>query len=205
MVHIHGVPILQHLINILPSSIDEVIIVTGYKAEVIQEYFSKHSFDKSIVLLTGDAHLGNWRSLKKAERALESNEKFLLLCGDDMHDKNSLQKLVDIGEESVLAFKHAEPSRFGVVFPNKENYLEDFQEKPENPTSNLISTGVYVLNSDFLKEADPEAVNGEQRLTDVVKEYLKKKKIKVVDSAGWQPIGNPEEFIAAHESPLFDY
>ena len=58
-----------------------------------------------------------------------------------------------------------EASRFGIMNTDDEGRIVEFEEKPENPKSNLASMGIYIFNWDILKkyliedEADPNSSN----------------------------------------------
>ena len=50
-----------------------------------------------------------------------------------------------------------EASRFGITVTDEQNRIIDFQEKPQEPKSNLASMGIYVFSTAFLRrylEAD---------------------------------------------------
>ena len=46
-----------------------------------------------------------------------------------------------------------EASRFGIMNTDDEGRVVEFEEKPENPKSNLASMGIYIFNWKTLKEA----------------------------------------------------
>ena len=46
-----------------------------------------------------------------------------------------------------------EAKRFGIVITDEHKKIQDFEEKPENPRSNLASMGIYIFNWKTLKEA----------------------------------------------------
>lgn len=46
-----------------------------------------------------------------------------------------------------------EASRFGIVITDDNNRITEFEEKPDNPRSNLASMGIYIFSWDTLKEA----------------------------------------------------
>ena len=46
-----------------------------------------------------------------------------------------------------------EASRFGIAITDDNNEILKFEEKPENPTSNLASMGIYIFNWSILKNA----------------------------------------------------
>ena len=46
-----------------------------------------------------------------------------------------------------------EARRFGIVIADENRKIQDFEEKPEKPRSNLASMGIYIFNWETLKEA----------------------------------------------------
>lgn len=46
-----------------------------------------------------------------------------------------------------------EASRFGIVITDDNNRINEFEEKPENPRSNLASMGIYIFSWPVLREA----------------------------------------------------
>ncbi|MCC7570761.1 nucleotidyltransferase family protein [Candidatus Micrarchaeota archaeon] len=69
--------------------------------------------------------------------------------------KVSTVALFDVGDKDLA-------KKYGVVSIDKDNKITDFQEKPENPNSTLISTAIYMFNphdfqmiDDYLKQGNP--------------------------------------------------
>ena len=46
-----------------------------------------------------------------------------------------------------------EASRFGIVVTDETYRITEFEEKPEHPSSNLASMGIYIFSWPVLKEA----------------------------------------------------
>ena len=46
-----------------------------------------------------------------------------------------------------------EASRFGIVVADENGQIKEFEEKPEHPSSNLASMGIYIFSWDVLREA----------------------------------------------------
>ena len=46
-----------------------------------------------------------------------------------------------------------EASRFGIMVTDESNRITEFEEKPEHPSSNLASMGIYIFSWPVLKEA----------------------------------------------------
>ena len=60
------------------------------------------------------------------------------------------------GEEITIAAMQVpmeEAKRFVIVITDEHKKIQDFEEKPENPRSNLASMGIYIFNWKTLKEA----------------------------------------------------
>ena len=54
-----------------------------------------------------------------------------------------------------------EASRFGIMNTDDEGRIVEFEEKPENPKSNLASMGIYIFNWKLLRKmllADMEKI-----------------------------------------------
>lgn len=198
MLPIHGKPILERIINILPREIEEIILIIGYQKEKITNYFGDSFNNRKIKYIVQEKAEGTWKALKLAERFLEGEDKFLLLNADDLHSEKSLQELIN-EKNAILAYEHQNPERFGVLEIDSENNLLNVEEKPEKPKTNLVAVGVYVLEYKFLKFPDPEPVNGEYYLTPNLMQFAQKEKVKVIKSKEWIPIGNPTDYINAHD------
>ena len=54
---------------------------------------------------------------------------------------------------AVMPVPQEEASRFGIVVTDEKGHITEFQEKPEEPKSNLASMGIYIFNWNCLKEA----------------------------------------------------
>lgn len=83
----------------------------------------------------------------------------LILSGDHIY-KMDYEVMLDFHKESGAEVTIAsmpvpleEASRFGIVIADDKKKITDFEEKPENPRSNLASMGIYIFNWKTLKEA----------------------------------------------------
>lgn len=86
-------------------------------------------------------------------------EYVLILSGDHIY-KMDYEVMLDFhkanGAEVTLAVMPVpleEAKRFGIVITDENRKIVDFEEKPENPRSNLASMGIYIFNWKTLKEA----------------------------------------------------
>ena len=194
LIPILGKPILGHIIDSLPSAIDELIIVVGYKAEKIKEYINENYPDRSVVFVEQTETLGTGHALSLCKDVLEGN--FLVMPGDDLHGKKALEEIVTTSTGLVVSTSE-HPERFGVVVTNEDGTVKEILEKPTNPPSNVVSTGVMVLTKDVFSYPQHRQPNGEYYLTEAFTEYAKTHPVTTVLQSTWIPLGYPEDILKA--------
>lgn len=83
----------------------------------------------------------------------------LILSGDHIY-KMDYEVMLDYHKEhhadvtiAAMPVPMEEASRFGIVVADSDGQIEEFQEKPSEPKSNLASMGIYIFSWKVLKEA----------------------------------------------------
>ena len=83
----------------------------------------------------------------------------LILSGDHIY-KMDYEVMLDFHKENhadvtiaTMPVPLEEASRFGIVITDEENRIQEFEEKPAQPRSNLASMGIYIFSWKALKEA----------------------------------------------------
>ena len=86
-------------------------------------------------------------------------EYVLILSGDHIYKMN-YEVMLDFHKENnadvtiaAMPVPWEEASRFGLVITDGNKQIQEFEEKPENPRSNLASMGIYIFNWSVLREA----------------------------------------------------
>lgn len=193
LLRINGKPILEHIVSRLPDTIHEIILVVGYLGDKIRDYCGSEFLGKKVSYVEQEEKSGTYHALKLCEPLVVKGEKFLVLYADDIHGKNGIENCLQC-ERAILVKEVEDPRRFGVVRLNMDSSIGEIIEKPENPPSNLVSTGVLLLDSnifDYEADANP---NGEYYLTDALSEMIKDgHKVFAVKSSMWLPVGYPED------------
>lgn len=132
-----------------------------------------------------------------------------LILGDNIFHGTDLDELLKEAKNQkegavVMGYHVKDPERFGVVEFNSEEEVLSIEEKPENPKSNYAVVGLYFYDNkviDIAKNLAP-SYRGEKEITDVNKEYLKQKKLKVkIMGRGfaWLDTGTPESLTEASQ------
>lgn len=86
-------------------------------------------------------------------------EYVLILSGDHIY-KMDYEVMLDFHKENnadvtlaAMPVPIEEANRFGIVITDDKNCIQDFEEKPENPRSNLASMGIYIFTWSVLRDA----------------------------------------------------
>ena len=191
LVKILGKPLLEHIFDVLPDEIDEIILVVGYLAGQIKSYFGEKFGKFQIKYVVQSEKLGTAHALWLC-RDLLAGERFLMLYADDLQSKKDIEKCLKY-PLAILAKEVANPERFGVIITGEKDNILDLVEKPEFFVSNLASTGVKVLDSRIFNYPARKHENGEYYITDSVARLAKEHEVKVVRANFWLPIGYPED------------
>jgi len=200
MLKIIGRPILEHILSGLPSEIDEVILVVGYLKESITNHFGNQFGRLKITYIEQDQKIGTYKALELCKDKIKDGEKFLMLYADDLHGPEGLKECVTCGQYALLVYEAENPSRFGVVETDADSMVVGVEEKPENPKTNLVSTGVMVLDKNIFNFPARQHKNGEYYLTDSIEQMIEAGyKFKAIRSSSWIPIGYPEDLAKAEK------
>jgi glucose-1-phosphate thymidylyltransferase len=203
MLPVANKPILDHIFNAIKrTGIDEIILVVGYKKEVIMDYFKDFKGVK-ITYITQDKQLGTAHALLQAKNMI--NESFIVLAGDNIIDNKCIQKLIhDESEYSILVKEHSQPSKYGVVFLENQN-LKELVEKPKEEIGKFISTGIYKFPSYVFKKISQLNKIGVHDLSSAVQSFLKDGTTFSVDIAdSWMDVVYPWDLIKVNEIMLHD-
>ncbi|MFT7615725.1 MAG: glucose-1-phosphate thymidylyltransferase [Candidatus Woesearchaeota archaeon] len=191
-------PMISFPINTLKQSgIKDIVIV------VLPEH--KQLFETIIgdgSLFGVDIHYVLQHDAKGTAQALSLVKKYtkdniMVVCNGD----NIFEAKIDLSTFTtgahLIVREDATPEKFGVVSVN-ENQVTQIEEKPTNPTSKLIVTGMYAVDSTvFDKIATIQtSLRGELEITDVFKQYIAEKKCTYTKVEGfWSDAGTFESLL----------
>src|SRR5262245_37120174 len=189
LVQICGMPIIEHVTRSLPKSVDELIIVVKYKGEQIVEFCGTAFCDLPVHYVWQGNDRGTAAALRDAR--LKLRDHFLVVLADDLLERRDLEQLIEY-EHGVLAARHSEPTRFGVISLKEDGTLANIDENPPIPKSNLVSTGVMRLTKRIFNYSLVEK-NGELILPPMVTALAQEIPVKVVVASFWHPVGRPDD------------
>ena len=196
LVTVAGKTLLDHIVEALPSAVEELIIVTGHLEEQIKKYCGDEFHGRKVTYIHQAEQKGTAHALWLCKNELK--DRFLFMFADDLHGADDIARATSY-TRSMLTLTTDTPERFGIVVRNPDGTLASIIEKPKHPPSNLASTGVMVLDENIFDFELKTEKNGEYYLTDVIQEYAKQYPIAVVEQNLWIPIGYPEDVVAAEK------
>jgi len=115
-----------------------------------------------------------------------ADEKVALILADNVFFGQGftpvLSEASSLKEGAVIfGYYVKNPEEFGVVEFDKNGKVISLEEKPNNPKSNYAIPGLYFCDEDVVdiaKGLEPSP-RGEIEITDLLKEYLKKEKLRI--------------------------
>lgn len=161
------------LSNASNSNIPNIGILTQYKPLVLNNHIgvgAPWDYDRNdggLRLLSPFTSQdgGNWYTgtanaiFENIDYIDEVNPEYVLVLSGDHIYKMNYNDLLDehIEKEAdvtlaVMEVPWDEASRFGIVNVDKDNKIEKFDEKPENPKNNMASMGIYIFEWDLLRK-----------------------------------------------------
>ncbi|WP_442595669.1 glucose-1-phosphate adenylyltransferase [Neobacillus sp. D3-1R] len=228
------------LSNCTNSGIDTVGVLTQYQPLLLNSYIGIGSawdldrMDGGVTVLppysessdvkwytgTASAIFQNMNYLQQYEP-----EYVLILSGDHIYKMNyefmldyHIEKEADV-TISVIEVPWVEANRFGIMNTDEALRITEFEEKPDEPKSNLASMGIYIFRWEVLKEYlerdDQNPVSSHDFGKDVIPLLLKEqKKMFAYPFKGyWKDVGTVQSLWEANmdlldedcELNLFDY
>ena len=120
-----------------------------------------------------------------------SGDPICVILADNIIEDN-IKKAVDDFKSNpvgavIFGTEVEHPEHYGVINTDSNGNVVEIEEKPKNPQSNLIATGLYLYDStvwEFIKQLTPSA-RGELEITDVNNHYLKKNQLTMRKLEGW--------------------
>lgn len=200
MVKVKGTPILESIVRgLVTNGIEEILIVIGYRKEVIIDYFGDGSdFDCRIEYIEQVVQDGTGRVVELA-KDFAGSDPFILSYGDILVPAESYSPLADFSHvDGKLTVKVDEDVRKGGAVFIEDGMVTNLIEKPKDnePTSPYYNAGIYSFSPQIFDytaklELSPR---GEYELTDAIKAQVTDGlRIAAVELEGdWADVRDPE-------------
>ncbi len=213
LLHLKDRPMISHIVDCLPKDV-EITVSTNAVFQQAFEDWRQNYLDRSIDIFVEDSLDEQFKKGALGATALVIQNKniqddLLLIAGDNyfgFHMPDFLNQFK--GRPLLAAYDISDlkkASKFGVVVA-KGGHVIEFQEKPENPKSTLVSTGCFLFPQKNLADIIYYAQENNDDLGGVF-EYLiqKGESIDVFSfDQPWFDVGSFEGYLSANKDLLAD-
>ena len=172
-------PIIYYAIEqLVNANITEILIVTGvdHMGDMVNTLGSGKEFGCEFTYKVQDEAGGIAQAVGLGEKFSEG-DKFVAILGDNLFGEDISIYIDEYKKQKtgarVLLKEVDNPRRFGVA-EIVDNKIKEIKEKPKNPKSKYVVTGVYMYDREafeIIKGLMPSA-RGELEITDVNNKYV---------------------------------
>jgi glucose-1-phosphate adenylyltransferase len=211
------------LSNMSNSHIQKVAVLTQYNAWSLNEHLSSskwwdfgrkqgglYVFTPSITSDNGFWYRGTADAIHQNIGFLKSShEPYVVIATGDAVYKLDYNKVltqhVDKQADITIVCKElsedSDVTRFGVVQIDDDGRITDFEEKPDEASNRLVSTGIYVIRRRLLIELIEKCVAQDRYdlVNDVILKYKKSKRIySYIMEEYWRNISTVEDYFSTN-------
>jgi len=194
LIRVGKLPMAEYpLLKMIEAGIKDLMVVSGGEnfAAVVKYFGSGKKWNVSIVHAIQDEAGGIAQALWLA-RHFADKEKLLVVLGDNLFSMNLADTVrefehQDLYRSQVYVTHSDTPERFGVVINDENGNPCDIVEKPLQPPTNIVQTGIYLYDSSVFRiiQGLEPSHRKELEITDVNRHYLKHGLMRLVKMNGW--------------------
>ena len=202
LVEVNDTPLIEDVFdNLIDAGADDLVVVVGYKAEQIIDYFGDTYRDVPITYAHQREQLGLAHAILQAEPHIDGD--FMLMLGDNIFRGNlgdvTNRQQEDRADAAFLVEEvpYEEASRYGVLDTNEYGEVVEVVGKPDDPPSNLVMTGFYTFTPAIFHACHlvQPSDRGEYELPDAIDLLIQSgRTIDAIRLDGWRiDVGYPED------------
>jgi dTDP-glucose pyrophosphorylase len=208
MLRVDGRPLLSHVIERMEEAgVRQVLVVTGYRAELVEEYFGEHPPARAGISYRLQQPQNGTGSAALLGREFAATDPVLMTFGDILVASQIYRDLAGglDGAEAVLALKEVDdPYQGAAVYTEGERVTRIIEKPPQGTsTTRWNNAGIFACRASIFTELErvPLSARGEYELTDAIHQLLAGghvlhwREIK----GFWRDIGRPEDLPVAEE------
>jgi UDP-N-acetylglucosamine diphosphorylase / glucose-1-phosphate thymidylyltransferase / UDP-N-acetylgalactosamine diphosphorylase / glucosamine-1-phosphate N-acetyltransferase / galactosamine-1-phosphate N-acetyltransferase len=206
-----GEPLLERTLRgLVKAGIRDIVTVVQFGAEKIESFLGDGKWLGASISYVRQKRLGGTAdAVETIQKEFESDERFLVVYGDNYYDQKALDKIVKSSDSQDLSVGAAlvdDPSRFGTLDVRKGNVVS-IHEKVASTKAGVVNAGIYVLDNSIFSTITKtrRSRRGEFELTDSLTMMIGQgRKLRAVhfDKKEWVGITYPWDLLQANRSAL---
>lgn len=191
--------ILEHHLDALRGFVDTVVLVVGYREDMIRAAFGNTYNGVAIEYVVQTEQRGTGHAIHQCAKYIDG--PFIAMNGDDLYAAEDLRRLAD-AEQAALVKTVADPRLYGIYEVTSTGQVVRLVEKPKDVFSNLANIGAYKFTPevfDVLAHTEPSE-RGEIEITSAIQTLAERGSFFAIETQGyWLPIGYPWHLLDANE------
>ncbi len=209
LLYVAGRPIISHILDeVRLLDVTSVVVIVGYKGDLVREYVSTEYPDVKIDYVAQEQRKGIAHAIHLTREVADAGEPLLIILGDTIV-RTDLKRITR-SKSNVLGVKEVEDARRFGVAEVKNGMIVRLVEKPQRPTSNLAIVGLYYFtDSRALFETLDRQINegatnhGEYQITDALQMMIENgATFSPFEIDEWFDCGKPETLLETNRKLL---
>lgn len=201
--------IVEDSLGLKPS---ETIFITGYKADVVDQFLTKRTaWGKTRTVIQSNPQ-GLGEAVSLALPYVDDDEPVLIILGDTLFEAD-LSILNGMDQNVLYTYKVEDPRRFGVAVTDSTGRIERLVEKPQEFVSDEAIVGIYYIkDTKVLKESlkylmdNNIRTKNEFQLTDALEMMIEKEcRFRTAPVSKWLDCGLAETLLETNAHVLNRY
>jgi UDP-N-acetylglucosamine diphosphorylase / glucose-1-phosphate thymidylyltransferase / UDP-N-acetylgalactosamine diphosphorylase / glucosamine-1-phosphate N-acetyltransferase / galactosamine-1-phosphate N-acetyltransferase len=192
MLTVLGKNLIEWKLEALPESVTQIILIVGYKKEIIENYFGDSWKGIPITYIEQETLDGTGGAIALCKDYV--TDKALVLMGDDIYEKRDLEHLL-AHEYAMLVNDEGEAGlkRKGQII-EKNGLLVGLNEgdSQTGTPSSLINTGACVISKEYFTYPPVKFSETEYGLPHTLISLSKNRPVQVEKATSWIQITRPE-------------
>lgn len=143
LLEVAGKALIEHKFDVLPESVDEVILVVGYLGSHIQQKYGGSWKGKKLLYVEQESLDGTAGALWRAQPIL--SDSFLVLHADNIYAKEDVQT-VSCQPWSIAGIEVGSLTQGKLTVDNSDRVLNIIEAGEHDDSPGFLNTGLYCLD-----------------------------------------------------------
>ncbi|HEX2792777.1 MAG TPA: sugar phosphate nucleotidyltransferase [Candidatus Paceibacterota bacterium] len=145
MLLVSGKTLIEHKLDALPGSVDEVIFIVGYQGDAIRERFGDAYGGRSIRYVEQGTLDGTAGAVWRAKDLIK--DRFVVLMGDDIYGTNDIARSTRVLDWSIVVERTDTMGAGGSMVVDEKGSVVAIEEGDHRGKPGLMNTNLMTLDT----------------------------------------------------------